>query len=55
MDLYDMTLTINNALDGMAKFISPIFLVPRRAGFEKRFTGLRLPLVPPSRNSRESF
>jgi hypothetical protein len=55
MELHDMTLTINDGLDGMAKFISSIFLVPLRACFEKRFTGLRLSLLPPSRNSREAF
>jgi hypothetical protein len=55
MELHDMALTINNELGGMAMFIPSNFWVSLRAFFEKGFTGLELPLLPPSRNSREAY
>jgi hypothetical protein len=55
MEWHDMTLTINNRLDGMALFIPSIFLLPLCPGFEKRLTVLSLPLLPPSRNLREAY
>jgi hypothetical protein len=54
-NLHDMALTINNGLGGMAMFILSNLSVPLRACFEKGFTGLKLPLLPPSRNSRETY
>jgi len=55
MELDDRTLTMNDGLDGVAQFISLIFLARRRACFEKHFTGLRLPLLLPTWDSMEAF
>jgi hypothetical protein len=55
MELHDMTLTINDGLDGMGKSVFSIFLLPLCACFESLLTGLRLPLLPPTRDSRKAF